>query len=131
MRKSLPFISAILLFIAGYSQSSRGAQSSAKLEDRVIDTITHLPEVQRREAYVEKQAHGQRRLQFITESMPDKTKRYYEIDVAEDNGMSTHNHFVFYVYVIHGKLTIKFLDVLNNRFLSLDQWRKSKDHPKE
>jgi len=63
--------------------------------------------------------------------MPDKAKNYYTVDVAEDNGMSTHNHFVFYVYTNHQKLTIKFLDVLNNAVLSLDQWRKSKDHPKE
>jgi len=58
MKKGFLLISAMLLFVVGYTQSSQRAQPSPKLEDRIIDTVAHLPEVQRREAYVEKQTHN-------------------------------------------------------------------------
>jgi len=107
------------------------SKKKASLEDRIIDTIFKLPEVQRRITYVEKQTHNKRHIQIGILSKPNKKEPFYIVQVMEDNGMTMYTHFNFYVYLKNDFL-IKYLDTMHDdALLTLKQWRKSPDHPKE
>ena len=122
----------LLLFINNFGQAPQKTTISptkfTKLEDHIIDTIFRLSEVKRRISYVEKVTHNKRHIQIGIFSKPTKKEPYYLVEVMEDNGMAMHIHFNFYVYP--KTLTIKYLDTANDdALLTLEQWRKSKDHP--
>jgi hypothetical protein len=92
------------------------------IEDKIIDKIFELPEVKERAAYIIKETKGERYLEIWIAARPDEDIPYYWIKAGEDNGMSLVTHFDFYVYP--KTMTVKFYDVVENKVLSLAEWRR-------
>jgi tRNA A37 threonylcarbamoyladenosine biosynthesis protein TsaE len=53
---------------------------------------------------------------------PDENTPYYWVKAGEDNGMSLVTHFDFYVYP--KTMEVKFYDVVEDKVLTLAEWRK-------
>lgn len=92
------------------------------IEDKIIDKIFELPEVKERAAYIKKETKGKRNLELWFAARPDENTPYYWVKAGEDNGMSLVTHFDFYVYP--KTMTVKFYDVVENKVLSLAEWRR-------
>jgi len=88
-----------------------------------MDTIAKLPEVKRRQNYLEKQTKGKRHLQFVIWEKPSHKRPYYWVKVSENNGYFYHTHFNFYVYP--KGMAIKYYDIAFEKLMSLSRWRKS------
>ena len=91
-------------------------------EEKIVDKIMSLPEVKKRQKYVETQTKGTRHLTIWIASKPTATNNYFWIKVGEDNGMNLVTHFNFYVYP--ATLRIMYLDIQNDKLLSINQWRR-------
>lgn len=111
---------------SNHKQIPNRTKSFSAIENKIIDTIMKLPEVEKREQYVRKQTNGKRHLQFSILDKPTKEKPYYWVTVMEDNGVTYYTHFNFFVYP--KTFLIKYLDNVNGKVVDLKTWRKSKDN---
>ena len=100
---------------------SKSKESNA-LEEKIVDTIAKLPECRKRAAYIEKQTNGQRQLRYVIYEEASKEKPYYWVKAWEDNGITYVTHFNFYVY--QKPFRIQFYDTVNDKVISLKEWRK-------
>ena len=97
--------------------------NSDSVEDKIIDTIFKLREVKQEAKYIEKQTEGTRHLIVLiadTPHFPDK--KYYWVRVSEDAGTHLATYFHFYVYP--DSMRIMYYDVVNDREITLSEWRK-------
>lgn len=106
---------------------SAHAQSSAPLmgkERKVLVMVEKLPEVVKREQYVEKMTKGKRHLMFYISEKPTKKQENFWVKVAEDNGASYFTHFNFAVNP--NSYVIKYYDTITGNLISLKAWRNQK-----
>lgn len=102
--------------------------SFVKIEDKMIDTIFNLKEVQERAKYVDEQTNGKRHLKVWLADTPNlPTTYYYWIKVGEDNGTNLVTHFNFYIYP--NSMRIMYYDIPADTTLPLNEWRKTKNGP--
>ncbi|MEO6523462.1 MAG: hypothetical protein ABIN91_17390 [Mucilaginibacter sp.] len=131
--KRLLFVVVLLTIIIvnsnGQTKKKPVVDKLSKLKIRILDTIAHLPEVKKRMQYVERVTHNKRHLQVILYQKPSKKENYYWVTVMEDNGMSYYTHFNFFVNP--KTLLIKYSDTSIDDMITLEEWRKSRNHPKE
>lgn len=121
----LTYISfAVLLFSNEFCFSQ--SRHYRKSIDKVLDTISNIPEVKERSDYINRQTNGKRHLSFIVHDRPSDTSKYCWVQVAEDNGANYYTHFNFYVN--SKNLEIKYIDIENNDTLDLKSWQKSYHH---
>lgn len=99
------------------------SKSVTSTEDRIIDKVYNLPEVQALEASVRKKSGGERNLSLRISSEPSDDQEYYGVTVAEDNGAALATYYEFRVYP---DFSIRFYDVVEDSEISLEEWRKSK-----
>lgn len=99
------------------------SKNTASLEDQIIDKVYDLPEVQELEASVRKKSGGKRNLSLRISSEPSDDQEYYGVTVAEDNGAALATYYEFRVYP---DFSIRYYDVVEDRDISLDEWRKSR-----
>ena len=97
--------------------------STSSQEDQLIDLIWKLPEVKRLGSEIEKNSKGEHHLVLRVSSEPSDDQEYYGISVAEDNGDALVTYYTFYVYPGN---EIFYYDAIEDRELSLDEWRKQK-----
>ena len=97
---------------------------SSRIEEKVLDTIMNLKEVKERATYVIKQTKGRRHLLYTIWQKPTSKAPYYWVKVMEDNGLTYHTHFNFYIY--SESFAIKFFDTTNDKLIDLKTWRKRK-----
>ena len=95
---------------------------------KVLDTISHLYEVKTRRAFVLNKSKGSRILKPLIYKRPKGDFKYYWVKVVEDNGGNLVTHFNFYVN--EKTFEIRYLDVVNDRELTLSQWRRDKIYGK-
>lgn len=120
----MKFLFTSLIFfslLASFGQSPKQL-SASKMERMILDTIVKLPECQKRAEYIEKHSKGKRHLSFVIYDKPSKDYPYYWVKAWEDNGLAYATHFNFYVYT--DPLTIKYYDTVNDKVISLKQWRQ-------
>jgi hypothetical protein len=108
-----------------YGQNPQNAPSENP-ENRIIDTIAHLPEVKQRSAQLENSTDGKRHLQIAIYQKPNKSRKYYLVKVLEDNGSTFVTEFNFYVYP--QTMAIKYLDTMTGKMLDLRTWRKRQNN---
>lgn len=97
--------------------------STSPQEDELIDLIGKLPEIKRLGTEIEKNSKGEHHLALRVSSEPSDDQEYYGISVAEDNGDALVNYYTFYIYPGN---EIFYYDPIEDRELSLDEWRKQK-----
>jgi len=111
------------------SQSSEARDlpiDSAKLADeqnRIIDTIFKLAEVQEMQKSIDKQTAGKRSLKIFITDTPTTANNYHWVKVAEDNGSNLVTHFNFFVYP--NLVRIMYFDVVADKEMTLEEWRKT------
>jgi hypothetical protein len=93
------------------------------IEEKLIDTISKLPEVKERAKYIEQQTQGKRHLiVWVEDTLVVPDRNYYWIKAGEDNGAMLVTHFDFYVYP--DSMRIMYYDTVADSVLTLDEWRK-------
>lgn len=100
------------------SQSNRNIS-----EDEAVNLIKNLEEVKRKNELVVKNSQGKRRLSTYAETLPTPNDPNYYVKVAEDNGGSYVNYYIFAVN--SRNKAISFYDVINDKLLSLNTWRRT------
>ncbi|MNU69882.1 hypothetical protein D3C71_592800 [compost metagenome] len=92
-------------------------------ENKLIDQVWKLPEVKELSDKIEKESKGKRHLVGRISSEPSDDQEYYGVSVAEDNGQALATYFEFRIYPDN---TIYYYDVVEDRELSLKEWRAQK-----
>ncbi len=126
MSNKLSFVWLMLLVsLLSRGQSTKAVitnpKNSVAIEEKILDTIIKLPECKQRADYIIKQTRGKRHLGIVIYERPSKGSPYYWVKAWEDNGMSYATHFNFYVYP--KPFSIKYYDTVNDKALSLNEWR--------
>ena len=100
--------------------------SNEEVENKIIDTIFKLTEVKERAKYIEEQTKGRRHLKIWVADTPNLSdQKYYWIKAGEDNGTNLVTHFNFYVYP--DSMRIMYLNTLDDKELTLEEWRKTRN----
>ncbi|WP_343631406.1 hypothetical protein [Fluviicola sp.] len=94
-----------------------------KTEDKLIDEIWKLPEVQALSDKVERESKGKRHLVGRISSEPSDDQEYYGISISEDNGEALATYFEFRIYPDN---SIYYYDVAEDEELTLKEWRARK-----
>lgn len=92
-------------------------------ENKLMDLIWNLKEVQDLNAEIESKSKGKRHLASLITSKPSDDREYYGISVSEDNGEAFATYFEFHVYPND---EIFYYDPIEDQEISLAAWRKSK-----
>lgn len=92
-------------------------------ENKLIDQVWKLPEVKEMADKVEKESKGKRHLVGRISSEPSDDQEYYGVSIAEDNGQALATYFEFRIYPDN---QIYYYDVVEDRELSLKEWRAQK-----
>lgn len=92
-------------------------------EDKLMDLIWHLNEVQELNKEVEQKSKGKRHLSTFIASEPSDDSEYYGISVSEDNGEAYATYFQFHIYPNN---EIFYYDPIEDQELTLEEWRKQK-----
>lgn len=95
----------------------------SKTEDKLIDEIWKLPEVQALSDKIERESKGKRHLVGRVSSEPSDDQEYYGISIAEDNGEALATYFEFRIYPDN---SIYYYDVVEDQELTLKEWRARK-----
>lgn len=95
----------------------------SKTEDKLIDEIWKLPEVQALSDKIARESKGKRHLVGRISSEPSDDQEYYGISIAEDNGEALATYFEFRIYPDN---SIYYYDVVEDQELSLKEWRARK-----
>jgi hypothetical protein len=92
-------------------------------EDEAVNLITKLDEVRRKNELVVKESKRKRHLSTYVETPPTTEDPNYYVKVAENNGGS---YVTYYIFAVNGKTSaISFYDVLNDKLLPLNTWRRT------
>lgn len=92
-------------------------------EDRLIDEVWRLPEVKTLADKIERESKGKRHLVGRISSEPSNDQEYYGIAISEDNGEALATYYDFHIYPDH---SIYYYDVIEDRELTLKEWRAQK-----
>lgn len=99
------------------------AERKEASEDKVTAKIWALPEVIDLNASIRKKTKNKRGLSTRISSEPSDDQEYYGVTVAEDNGASYATYYEFHIYPDY---SIRYYDIVEDRELTLEEWRKSK-----
>lgn len=95
--------------------------NSSNPEDELIALIMQLPEVQKLSEEIETKSKNKRHLSLRISSVPSDDQEYYGITVAEDNGLALASYYEFHIYPGN---EVRYYDVVEDKEISLDTWRK-------
>lgn len=92
-------------------------------EDKLIDQVWQLAEVKALSDKIERESKGKRHLMGRISSTPSDDQEYYGISISEDNGEALATYFEFRIYPDN---SIYYYDVVEDRELTLKEWRAQK-----
>jgi len=92
------------------------------LEDKILDKVWDIPEVQKRDAYLKSISKGKRYLGECIYRRPYDNNSYYWVKVGEDFGGIIVSHFNF--YVDPKTLSVKYFYPENDSYTDLVTWQK-------
>ncbi|ASS49346.1 MAG: hypothetical protein A3D31_03520 [Candidatus Fluviicola riflensis] len=98
------------------------AERKEASEDKIIAKVWAIPEVIDLNNSIRKKTKNKRGLSTRISSEPSDDQEYYGVTVAEDNGESYATYYEFHIYPDY---SIRFYDVVQDRELTLEEWRKS------
>jgi hypothetical protein len=121
------FLISLMLFAFLYSKEQNKEAAVSKstnsaIEERILDTISQLPEYKERALYIEKKTNRKHHLNIIIYRRPSNKTPYYWVKAVEDNGINYYTHFNFYIYA--NPFSIKYYDTINDKVISLKKWRE-------
>jgi hypothetical protein len=98
------------------------AERNDASEDKIMDQVWALKEVIDLNASIRKKTGNKRGLNTRISSEPSDDQEYYGVTVAEDNGASYATYYEFHIYPDY---SIRYYDIVEDRELTLEEWRKS------
>jgi hypothetical protein len=87
-----------------------------------LNLVWQLPLVQRKAKEIERLSRRTIKVSAIVESVPTPTAPYYTIRVFEDDP-NNYNYTIYWFRVFAATGVIEALDVIENKYVSLDEWR--------
>lgn len=87
-----------------------------------LNLVWQLPLVQRKAKEIERLSRRTIKVAAIVESVPTPTQPYYTIRVFEDDP-NNYNYTIYWFRVFSATGVIEALDVIENKYISLDEWR--------
>lgn len=93
-------------------------------EDKVMDIVWQIREVQELDATIRKKSGNKRGISTFINGEPSDDQEYYSVSVAEDNGSAMATYFQFHVYP---DFSVRYYDVVEDREITLQEWRDSKE----
>ncbi len=98
------------------------AERKESSEDKIMDKVWAIQEVIDLDKTIRKKTKNKRGLSTRISSEPSDDQEYYGVTVAEDNGESYATYYEFHIYPDY---SIRYYDVVEDRELTLEDWRKS------
>lgn len=99
------------------------SQNTQQLDEKTaLNSVWKLPEVQRKAREIERLSKGAIRVDAIVDASPTIDEPYYTIRVFEDE--PDHNTTIYWFRVLSPSGTIQVLDILENKFISLEEWKQ-------
>lgn len=95
------------------------------IETRMMDTIFSLPEMKELDKFLRKETKGERNLKIWIAGTPQDSDGFYYVKAGEDNGDNyvAHHNFL----IDPNTMTIKYDDVVNEKLVTLDEWRRMRN----
>jgi hypothetical protein len=120
------FLAIILLLLAPFSYSQHKS-FVAKNNYKVAEMIAALPEVIKSDEYCKKASKGKRYLlSYVAGDPGSEDGNYYRVNVSEDNGVAYHT---WYTFLVNARTyRIIYIDIMNDKYISLATWRKQKGY---
>ncbi len=113
----------ISLRVFGQQKANGGLD---KLEDKALTMIDKLPELAKADRYYQKHSHSKKHLLTMVAGKPGKGQKYFNIEIAEDNGAAYHTWYSFLVDPRTGEILYE--DYKNDKDIPLNKWRKQKNY---
>ncbi|AUT00561.1 hypothetical protein CLI64_09260 [Nostoc sp. CENA543] len=92
-------------------------------EKTALNLVWKLPLVQRKAKEIERLSKRTIKVSAIVESIPNPNNPYYTVRVFEDDP-NNYNFTIYWFRVFQETGVIEALDVVENRYVSLDEWRE-------
>ncbi|MBH8555453.1 hypothetical protein I8751_24530 [Nostocaceae cyanobacterium CENA357] len=91
-------------------------------EKTALNLVWKLPQVQRKAKEIERLSKGSIKVAAIVYGSPTADDPYYKIRIFEDE--PDHNSTVYWFRVLSTNGTIDVLDVIENKYITLEAWRE-------
>jgi hypothetical protein len=95
-----------------------------KIEEKILDKVWAIPEIQKRNAYLKSLSKEKRYLGECIYRRPYENNNFYWIKVGEDFGGIIVTHFNFYVDA--KTLAVNYYDPETDSYYALADWQKSR-----
>lgn len=104
------------------TEESHEAKPNPTAEDKIVQLVLDLPEIQKMDESIRKKSNGKRGLKAYVSNRPSDDEEYYTVSVAEDNGQALATYYTFHIYPDY---SIQYYDVINDSEMTLKEWRKT------
>ncbi|MBD2343358.1 hypothetical protein [Anabaena subtropica] len=99
------------------------AQAAKEIDEKTaFNLVWNLPQVQRKVRTIQRLSKGTIKVAAIVDGFPVTDDPYYKVRVYEDQ--PDHNTTIYWFRVSNTTGVIEALDVIENRYISLEEWRE-------
>jgi hypothetical protein len=99
------------------------AQTTKEIDEKTaLSLVWKLPLVQRKAKEIERLSKRTIKVAAIVDSYPSPNEPYYTIRIFEDDP-NNHNYTIYWFRVFSSSGVIEALDIIENKYVSLDEWR--------
>ncbi|HIK05625.1 MAG TPA: hypothetical protein IGS40_13080 [Trichormus sp. M33_DOE_039] len=100
------------------------AQTTREIDEKTaLNLVWKLPLVQRKAKEIEQLSKRTIKVSAIVDSVPSLNEPYYTVRVFEDDA-NNYNYTIYWFRVFNDTGVIEALDVVENKYVSLDEWRE-------
>ncbi|MCR8557178.1 hypothetical protein KXD93_05970 [Mucilaginibacter sp. BJC16-A38] len=114
-----------LLILICFKINAQGCVGTNNQEREVLKLVNSLPEVVKENKY-RKRAHSPIFLRAYIQNTPTKTDRHYYVTISEEKEGRLFTYDWYKVDI--RKHLISYYDVINDKTMSLKEWRAQRDH---
>jgi hypothetical protein len=98
------------------------AQATKEIDEKTaFNLVWQLPQVQRKARIIPQLSQGTIKVDAIVDGYPTPDDPYYKVRVFEDE--PDHNTTIYWFRVLNTGDVIEVLDVIENKYISLEEWR--------
>ncbi|AFY40871.1 hypothetical protein [Nostoc sp. PCC 7107] len=99
------------------------AELTNKIDEKTaLNLVWKLPQVQRKAREIERLSKGTIKLGAIVDASPALNEPYYTIRIFENQ--SDYDSTIYWFRVFNDSGVIEVLDLIENKYISLDEWRE-------
>ncbi|MCC5638910.1 hypothetical protein LC593_24385 [Nostoc sp. CHAB 5844] len=91
-------------------------------EKTALNLVWKLPQVQRKAREIERLSKGSIKVGAVVDGSPTPNEPYYTIRIFENQ--PDHDSTIYWFRVFSTSGVIEVLDVIENKYISLDEWRE-------